>query len=383
APASRALLLHIDILVHMHLPARSRGHSLVIWTPTLPLDLPASSNLPCTAWAFAGTTLRRGRALPAAAQPRLPPDVPLAHGRARADVFVDPPSRSVSHKSYPDMAKIMDDWRAGAPDARMLIKRAQEGQDSVDVDVEEARDESQPSTSPHAVTSIHALNAPWLGSLMCRSRHRADWDTSARPPEEQRAPTSDVLLQTFVADLAGAYSADTIRNYVMGIRAWHILHGIPWTRDKEQLDTLLRGATKLAPSSSKRSPRQPYTPLLDHIAINDPPNNVPLFSHRVGRDGDNGGGWEALTKKVVLARVAQAAKVAKLAVLHGHSLRIGGTLEYMLRGVPFDVVKVMGRWQSDAFRIYLRKHAQILAPYLKENPEAHSAYTRYAMPPVR
>ncbi|TFY67726.1 hypothetical protein EVJ58_g1418 [Rhodofomes roseus] len=267
----------------------------------------------------------------------------------------------------------------------------------------------------------------------------------------------------------------------MGIRAWHILHGIPWTRDKEQLDTLLRGATKLAPSSSKRSPRQPYTreylsalrayldpkdptdcavwavltvaffsiarlgelvlkkkgtfdetlhttrarirtdrdrdgrevwvitipktkvsaagedlcfarqdgaldpvtALLDHIAINDPPNNVPLFSHRVGRVGDNGGGWEALTKKVVLARVAQAAKVAKLAVLHGHSLRIGGTLEYMLRGVPFDVVKVMGRWQSDAFRIYLRKHAQILAPYLKENPEAHSAYTKYAMPPVR
>ncbi|TFY68113.1 hypothetical protein EVJ58_g1196 [Rhodofomes roseus] len=268
----------------------------------------------------------------------------------------------------------------------------------------------------------------------------------------------------------------------MGIRAWHILHGVPWSRDKDQLDTLLRGASKLAPSSTRRSLRQPYTreylsalrphldlkdpmdaavwgvltvaffaiarlgelvlpkqgsfdpaqhttyarvrtdrdrdgrevwvinlprtkvsatgedlcfmhqsgtidpvaALLNHVAVNNPSDDAPLFSHREpGRNGGGSNGRKELTKKSFMARVSQAAKAAKLTPLHGHSLRIGGTLEYMLRGIPFDVVKTMGRWQSDAFRVYLRKHAQILAPYLQEQPEVQTTYARYAMPPVR
>jgi hypothetical protein len=36
--------------------------------------------------------------------------------------------------------------------------------------------------------------------------------------------------------------------------------------------------------------------------------------------------------------------------LKGHGLWIGGTLEYLLRGVPFDVVKAMGRWCPAWFR---------------------------------
>ena len=53
----------------------------------------------------------------------------------------------------------------------------------------------------------------------------------------------------------------------------------------------------------------------------------------------------------------------------GHSVRIGATLEYLLRGTPLDIMKTMGRWSSDAFLLYLRKHAQILAPYLQSAPE--------------
>ncbi|TEB31909.1 hypothetical protein FA13DRAFT_1628746, partial [Coprinellus micaceus] len=49
----------------------------------------------------------------------------------------------------------------------------------------------------------------------------------------------------------------------------------------------------------------------------------------------------------------------------GHGIRIGPTLEYLLRGVPFDVMKVKGWWASDTFQTYLRKHAQILAPYMQ------------------
>ncbi|EGO19220.1 hypothetical protein SERLADRAFT_374499 [Serpula lacrymans var. lacrymans S7.9] len=58
----------------------------------------------------------------------------------------------------------------------------------------------------------------------------------------------------------------------------------------------------------------------------------------------------------------------------GHSLRIGATLEYLLRGVPFEVMKAKGRWKSNAFLIYLRRYAQILAPYIQDKPSLHAAF---------
>ena len=61
-------------------------------------------------------------------------------------------------------------------------------------------------------------------------------------------------------------------------------------------------------------------------------------------------------------------------------MRIGATLEYLLRGVPFDVVKSIGRWSGDSFKLYLRKHAVILAPYLQNAP-VFDDITRYTMPP--
>ncbi|KAG2128385.1 hypothetical protein BD769DRAFT_1338273, partial [Suillus cothurnatus] len=54
--------------------------------------------------------------------------------------------------------------------------------------------------------------------------------------------------------------------------------------------------------------------------------------------------------------------------LKGYSLHIGGTLEYLLRGRPFDVIKSMGCWSSEAFTIYLHNHALILAPYIQASP---------------
>lgn len=39
--------------------------------------------------------------------------------------------------------------------------------------------------------------------------------------------------------------------------------------------------------------------------------------------------------------------------LKGHGIHIGATLEYLLCGVPFDVVKSLGHWGSEAFILYL------------------------------
>ena len=50
--------------------------------------------------------------------------------------------------------------------------------------------------------------------------------------------------------------------------------------------------------------------------------------------------------------------------LKGHGIRIGGMLEFLLRGVPFDVTKSLGQWSSDAFSMYLCQHAIIITPYI-------------------
>ncbi|KAH9007456.1 hypothetical protein EDB83DRAFT_2597184 [Lactarius deliciosus] len=91
----------------------------------------------------------------------------------------------------------------------------------------------------------------------------------------------------------------------------------------------------------------------------------------------------ALTKGKFLERVDEAVHAAGLEPLQGHGIRIGSTLEYLLRGVPFDVVKAKGRWAGDSFALYLRKHVVIIAPYIQAIPALHETFIRYSMPPVR
>ena len=296
--------------------------------------------------------------------------------------------------------------------------------------------------------------------------------------ESERAPASQPLLSAFVASLAASYSGRTISNYFYGVRAWHILHGVPWKLDKVEMDTMLRAAEKLTPISSKKKPRCPYTPdfidalrlhldldnsldaavfaclttcfyasarlgefvvrklegfnssksisqkhlshdqdrnglkvtvvhlpqtkmsphgeevfwarqngttdpvaaLENHLRVNDPPQECHLFAylHRQGSRTEH----RALTKAKFLEQISKAAQAANLEPLQGHGIRIKSTLEYLLRGVPFDVMKVQGRWAGDSFMLYLHKHAIIMAPYIQAVPVINKAFIRYTMSPV-
>ncbi|PPR02753.1 hypothetical protein CVT26_009464 [Gymnopilus dilepis] len=297
-------------------------------------------------------------------------------------------------------------------------------------------------------------------------------------PEEQRAPASKVLIMSFIATIAGAYSGKTISNYVQGVRAWHILHGVPWEMEEAEVSTLLTAAEKATPARSRRKKRTPYTPdfmvairsrlqlddplhaavyacltttfyaaarvkeftvprlnafnpekhvkpsdvrietdrngfkstvfhipstkaaqvegedvswsaqdgvtdpeaaLAHHMAVNDPPQDGALFAYRSGAAGAR----KPLTKAKFIEVLARAARGACLDPRQGHGIRIGATLEYLLRGVPFEVMKVKGRWASEAFRSYLTKHAQILAPYMQAHPQLHAEFLRITMPPPR
>jgi hypothetical protein len=95
--------------------------------------------------------------------------------------------------------------------------------------------------------------------------------------------------------------------------------------------------------------------------------------------------FTALTFDTFNTRIKKAAAAAKLKLPSAHAFRIGGTTEYLLRGMSVEVVRLLGRWASDAFKRYIRKHAEIMAPYLEEHDEVVTILTRCSveLPPVR
>ena len=121
----------------------------------------------------------------------------------------------------------------------------------------------------------------------------------------------------------------------------------------------------------------PHEALINHFNVNNPPLNAHLFAYRVKN------GHQPLTRLKFLKTLEKAAKSAGITPLKGHGIRISSTLEYLLRNIPFKVVKVKGRWASDAFLVYLRKHAQILTPYLQPKPIIHKAFLQLTIPPIR
>ena len=297
--------------------------------------------------------------------------------------------------------------------------------------------------------------------------------------ENLRAPVSAIILQSFVARMAGIYSASAVTNYVAGIRAWHIVHGVPWTVGGPELDTIIKGAKNMAPKSSTRKKRaaitveylekvhqqlsdtepldvaafacltsafwatarlgeltvknlsafnpklhvkrsdvstetdvrngltmttihipqtksnrkegenlywaqqdgisDPEKALKNHFDTNKPAAGFHLFGYP-----NKEGKMIPLTKTTFLKRISDAAEAAGLQRMQGHSIRIGSTVEYLRRGLPFDVMKTKGRWNSDAFHGYLRDHSKILAPYMQSvPPNAHDSFIRIAVPPAR
>lgn len=111
-----------------------------------------------------------------------------------------------------------------------------------------------------------------------------------------------------------------------------------------------------------------------HFRVNKPSSCEHLFSytHKSSR--------QPLTKQAFVKCLALAARSAGLDPLQGHGIRIRATLHYLTLGVPMEAMKVMGRWGSDAFLSYLRKHAQILTPYIQANPDAFSRFILPSQP---
>jgi hypothetical protein len=137
-----------------------------------------------------------------------------------------------------------------------------------------------------------------------------------------------------------------------------IVH-VPWTKvGKENGEDIHWAAHPLLECCPVKALRQ-------QLRVNNPGPTQHLFGVK-----QTGKEFRPLKHATFVRVLNNAARKAKVILPLGHSFRIGGTNEYLLRGVPFEEVKIMGRWRSDAFRLYLRKHAEIIAPFLQPSLEA-------------
>jgi hypothetical protein len=112
----------------------------------------------------------------------------------------------------------------------------------------------------------------------------------------------------------------------------------------------------------------PNSALSIHLLTNNVPPELPLFSYR------SANGLVALTPRKLMARCNAVWSMHGLPSCSGHSFRIGGTTELLLSNVPPHIVKLLGRWSSDAFLRYWRNlehiapmHASFLTPRTHNN----------------
>ena len=62
--------------------------------------------------------------------------------------------------------------------------------------------------------------------------------------EEARMPASPALLAAFVGQVRGRYAGGTVRTWLSGIRAWHVMHHADWHGDHEWVHNARVSANK-------------------------------------------------------------------------------------------------------------------------------------------
>ena len=104
----------------------------------------------------------------------------------------------------------------------------------------------------------------------------------------------------------------------------------------------------------------PLEALRNHRRINAAPDNASLFAYRT-----SDGNFRPLTKSAFLNRLQSVWEAAGIVGLFGHSFRIGGASFFLAKGVSVEMVRLLGRWRSIAFELYLRAFEEIAPQHLQ------------------
>ncbi|KAE8179288.1 hypothetical protein CF328_g9528, partial [Tilletia controversa] len=132
---------------------------------------------------------------------------------------------------------------------------------------------------------------------------------------------------------------------------------LPWTKTTKRA-----GMTKVF--SSQPDLLDPISALHHHLSFNTTPStdnsSTSIFAYRVKA----GRGWRLvpLSKDKMLDVFGHALARAGLPSLPGHSFRIGAATFYWHHGATVEEIKLLGGWDSDLFKIYLRDPVLGLAP---------------------
>ncbi|KAF7334413.1 putative reverse transcriptase domain protein [Mycena venus] len=213
-----------------------------------------------------------------------------------------------------------------------------------------------------AVKAWHTINgAEWRGGIRLRYTLRA---VKNMAPSSSKRPMHPPVSATMV-DILGeelnhedpfdscvygtAAPSSAAASPLLRIFSHHVprraragLH-LPWTKTKGKKGDLAMLCRQFVPSD-------PVQAVENTISVNNIPADQPLFSYRT-----KNGGLICLTRRKFLKRCNEIWSRHGFPAFTGHSFRIGGTTELLLAGVHPDVVQVMGRWQSDAYKVYWRR----------------------------
>ena len=128
---------------------------------------------------------------------------------------------------------------------------------------------------------------------------------------------------------------------------------LPWTKTTKSLGANLH----LSEWDDHGADTSATKALTWHLQVSSTlPKSAPLFAYQFPSPT----GWTPLTRDAMLKQCRRIWKSVGLGECSGHSFRIGGTTELLLRGVSHDAVKIQGRWSSDAWLRYIRQHPDIL-----------------------
>ncbi|KAG0704811.1 hypothetical protein DFH29DRAFT_981292 [Suillus ampliporus] len=179
-------------------------------------------------------------------------------------------------------------------------------------------------------------------------------------------------------------AGDMVQNHMSALKAWHAFHNAPWLgatclklvlnnssakplRPPITRSMLLVLAANLDLTDSFNSVvlwgqlhlgeilSDPICALELHLAHNVVNDDLPLFCYVLSS------GLRCLTRQKLLARCNSIWIPAGFPLSSGHSFHMSGTTEFLLSGVPPDVVKALSHWSSDAFLCYWHS-LKLLAP---------------------
>nr|GAT50782.1 reverse transcriptase [Mycena chlorophos] len=110
--------------------------------------------------------------------------------------------------------------------------------------------------------SVEASTREGYGAGLLRFNHFCDLH---RIPESDRMPASEALLGVFISSYgAGRVAPGTVSTWLAGLQLWHAVNFAPWFGDA-LLSRTRKGVAKLAPSSSRKPPRDPVT--INHLVV--------------------------------------------------------------------------------------------------------------------